>query len=83
MRVLEYSGLSTSSPLEKWTGASGSSAAADSGAVSTTGLSDLILGADADAHFTAAGTGFTSRVITSPFGDIVEDLNGAQIAWHL
>lgn len=80
VRILEYSGLSTTAPLDTWTGSSGASAAADSGTATTSG-SDLILGAGTTStQFTAAGAGFTSRVITNPFGDIVEDLNGAQAA---
>lgn len=80
VRILEYSGLSTTAPLDIWGGASGASTLADSGSV-TTSASDLLVGAGTtDAHFTAAGTGFTSRSITVPFGDIVEDSNGAQVA---
>ncbi len=76
VRILEYSGFSATAPLDNWTGASGNSAAADSGAA-VTSTSSLILGAGTTgAHFTAAGSGFTLRSITSPFGDIVEDSNG-------
>ena len=76
VRILEYSGFSATAPLDNWTGASGVSAAADSGAA-VTSTSSLILGAGTTgAHFTAAGSGFTLRSITSPFGDIVEDSNG-------
>jgi hypothetical protein len=80
VRILEYSGLSATKPLDTWGGAANISTAADSGPITTTGT-DLILGAGTTStHFTSAGTGFTSRVITSPFGDIVEDLNGAKVA---
>ncbi len=80
VRILEYSGLSTTAPLDNWTGSSGNSVSADSEAT-TTSTSDLILGAGTTGNgFTGAGTGFTVRVITSPFGDIVEDMNGAQPA---
>jgi hypothetical protein len=80
VRILEYSGLSTTAPLDNWAGNSGVSALADSGAATTT-TSDLILGAGTTgAVFSAAGAGFTSRVITTPFGDIVEDSNGARPA---
>jgi len=80
VRILEYSGLSTTAPLDVWGGGSGASALADSGSVSTTASDLLVGGGTTDAHFTAAGTGFTSRSITVPFGDIVEDSNGAQVA---
>jgi hypothetical protein len=78
VRILEYSGLSTTAPLDNWAGSSGLSTSADSGGATTT-TSDLILGAGTTASaFAAAGAGFVSRVITSPFGDIVEDSNTAQ-----
>jgi hypothetical protein len=80
VRILEYSGLSTTAPFDNWTGNSGVSALADSGAA-TTSASDLILGAGTTGNgFTGPGAGFTLRVITTAFGDIVEDLNGAQPA---
>src|SRR5579862_7298157 len=80
VRILEYSGLSATAPLDNWTGLTGNSGTADSTSASTTG-SDLILGAGTTAAaFTAAGTGFTSRVITTAFGDIVEDSNAAMPA---
>ncbi len=80
VRILEYSGLSTTAPLDNWAGTSGVSTSADSGGTTTT-TSDLILGAGTTASaFTTAGAGFTSRVITTPFGDIVEDSNAAQPA---
>ena len=43
VRILEYSGFSATSPLDNWTGATGNSAAADSGAA-VTSTSSLILG---------------------------------------
>jgi IPT/TIG domain len=76
VRILEYSGFSATAPLDNWAGASGLSTSADSGAA-VTNTSSLILGAGTTGvHFTAAGSGFTLRSITSPFGDIVEDSNG-------
>jgi hypothetical protein len=77
VRILEYSGLSTTSPLDVWTGNTGLSTTADSLATTTTST-DLILGAGTagpGAGFTAAGATFTSRLITPGFGDIVEDSN--------
>jgi hypothetical protein len=77
VRILEYSGLSTTFPLDNWTGNTGISATADSLAT-TTSSNDLILGAGTTgAAFTAPGTGFTTRIITTAFGDIVEDSNAA------
>ena len=77
VRILEYSGLSTTFPLDNWTGITANSATADSGPTTTTGT-DLILGAGTagpGAGFTAPGATFTQRVITAGFGDIVEDSN--------
>jgi hypothetical protein len=75
VRALEYSGLDTSAPLDQATGASGTSSTPNSGAVNTTSANELIFGAGMTAgRFTAGGAGFTSRIITSPDGDIAEDL---------
>ena len=71
VRILEYRGVTT---LDVTAGASGSSAAANSGAATTTSANELIFGANMVATSTgAAGSGFTSRIITSPDGDIAED----------
>ena len=71
VRILEYRGVTT---LDVTAGASGSSTSASSGAATTTSANELIFGADIVATTTkAAGSGFTSRVITSPDGDIAED----------
>jgi hypothetical protein len=74
VRVLEYSGLDTATPLDKVAGAAGSGTAASSGAVTTTSASELIFGAGmTTTHFTGAGSGFVSRIITNPDADIAED----------
>ena len=71
VRILEYRGVTT---LDATAGASGSSTAANSGAATTTSAYELIFGADMVATLTkAAGSGFTSRIITAPDGDIAED----------
>jgi hypothetical protein len=81
VRIFEYSGLSPINPLDNWAGATGVSVLANSGGVTTTGASDLILGGGTTGgSFTLPGVGFTSRGITSAFGDIVEDLNAGQPA---
>jgi IPT/TIG domain len=83
VRILEYSGLSATATVDNWAGTSGDSISPDSGSAATTGTGDLIVGAGVTkSHFTQAGTNlaFVSRVITFPFGDIVEDLNGGQAA---
>ena len=71
IRILEYQGVTT---LDMVAGASGNSASANSGAATTTAENELIFGADMVATLTnAAGSGFTSRIITVPDGDIAED----------
>jgi hypothetical protein len=71
IRILEYKGVNA---VDVTAGATGSSTAANSGAVTTTIASELIFGANTVATATkTAGSGFTSRVITSPDGDIAED----------
>jgi hypothetical protein len=73
IRILEYSGLDTTNPLDVAAGASGTSATSSS-AVTTTNANDLIIGANVvQTGTTGAGTGFTRRIITSPDSDIVED----------
>jgi hypothetical protein len=71
VRILEYRGVTT---LDAKVGASGNSAAASSGSATTTSANELIFGANMIATVTTgAGTGYTSRIITSPDGDIAED----------
>jgi hypothetical protein len=71
VRILEYRGVTT---VDVTAGASGNSATANSGAATTTVANELIFGANTVAtHTSRAGSGFTSRIITSPDGDIAED----------
>ncbi len=71
IRILEYRGVST---LDVTAGASGSGATANSGATTTTAANELIFGANTVVASTkGTGTGFTSRIITKPNGDIAED----------
>jgi Domain of unknown function (DUF1929)/Chitobiase/beta-hexosaminidase C-terminal domain len=74
VRILSYRGLDTTSPVEAAAGASGTGTAANSGSVTTANANDLIFGAAyVSSRVMTAGTGFSSRVITSPDGDIAED----------
>jgi len=76
IRVLEYSGASTTSPVDVTASAVGSSTSASSGSATTTTANELIFGADTIATGTPGpGAGFTSRIITSPDSDIAEDKN--------
>ncbi len=70
IRVLEYSGVSK---LDVTTSASGNSGVASSGSATTTSANELIFSANmVYTWVSAAGSGFTARVIT-PYGDIAED----------
>jgi hypothetical protein len=74
VRVLEYSGIATTSPLDVVAAASGNSSLSSSGAVTTTNANDLIIGANVVyTTTTGPGAGFTNRVITVPDSDIAED----------
>ncbi len=75
VRILEYSGVDTSNPLDVFAGASGNSNIADSGFVSTSAANELIIGADTvQSNITImAGSPFTPRVITTPNSDVAED----------
>ena len=71
VRVLEYRGATT---LDIVAGASGSSASANSGSATTTSANELIFGANTvSTGNAAAGSGFTSRIITNPDSDLAED----------
>jgi glucose/arabinose dehydrogenase len=74
VRVLEYSGLDPTSPLDVTHSAVGSTTPANSGPATTNFATELLLGAGTTtSSFSGPGTGYTSRVITSPDGDIAED----------
>jgi hypothetical protein len=74
LRVLEYSGLDPVSPLDRTaTGTGNSDAPATAAALETTTAHELLFGAGMTTDgFTAGGTSFDMRVITSD-GDIAED----------
>jgi fibronectin type 3 domain-containing protein len=74
VRILEYSGLDQTNPLDVTAAGTGSSATADSGAGTTLNANDLLFGANT--VFTgnkSAGAGYTSRIITVPDSDLAED----------
>ncbi|MGB2592762.1 MAG: hypothetical protein WA853_04415, partial [Candidatus Acidiferrum sp.] len=73
LRILEYANADPTNPVEVAAGASGTSATS-SVSLTTASAGDLIFAADlVQTTTTGAGAGFTSRVITSPDGDIAED----------
>jgi hypothetical protein len=74
LRATEYSGVDPTSPLDVVRSQSGKNAKPNSGNFTTKSASELIFGAGYAARaFSAAGAGYTSRIITSPNGNIVED----------
>jgi len=76
IRVMEYSGLDQTNPLDVSSSFAGTSAQATSGSATTRFARELIIGAGmTTGGFTSAGTGFTTRIITNPDADIIEDRN--------
>ena len=74
IRVLEYIGADLSNPVDVTAANSGNSATSSSGATTTNNATDLIFGANIVATTTrGSGSGFTTRLLTSPDGDIAED----------
>ena len=73
IRILEFSGLDTTNPVDVTAAATGTTATSSSGAATTTNGNDLIFGANTVATATSGpGPGFTSLIITPPDGDIAE-----------
>ena len=74
VRITEYSGLDPANPFDATASASGSASSASSGNVTTNAATELIFGAGiTTGGFSGSGTGFTTRIITVPDGDIVND----------
>jgi hypothetical protein len=72
IRIIEFSGVGTLSPVDVTAGAGGNSATSSSGPATTTNGYDLIFGANMVVTWTFnPGTGFTNIVITDD-GDIAE-----------
>jgi fibronectin type 3 domain-containing protein len=74
IRILEYKGADPNNPVDVSAAASGSSALSSSGSVTTTNARDLLFGANlVQTETSGPGSGFTSRILTSPDEDIAED----------
>ncbi len=74
VRIAEYAGLDRVNPLDVTRSASGVNGQVSSGAVTTTTARELLVGAGTTTGgFTGAGSGYTSRIITQPDADILED----------
>jgi hypothetical protein len=73
VRVTEYRGISTVSPLDGAVGASGTTLSLSSGSLSTLNANDLLVGGVyLVGGITAAGSGYTLRQTTT-YGSILED----------
>ena len=74
VRILEYSGLDPTNPLDTTASAAGTGAAASSGNLTTTAGKELIFAAGTTSGVFAASTnGFTTRIITPIDADIAAD----------
>ena len=74
VRVAEYSGLDLMNPLDVTAGAGGSSSSPSSGSATTTKAREILVGAGTTSGiFNGPGSGYTSRIVTQPDGDILED----------
>lgn len=73
MRIMEYSGLDTSNPLDVTAAGAGTGTTATSAAATTTAANELIVGAGSNGDgFSGAGTGFALRMIDY-YGNLGED----------
>ena len=74
VRVAEYFGLDPTNPLDVTASGSGKTTAPNSGSATTTSRVELLVGGGTTmGSFISPGSGFTSRIITSPDADILED----------
>jgi PQQ-like domain len=80
IRILEYRNVDAAHPVDVAIAGSGSSTTASSGSATTTRANDLLVAADTVyTHTSGPGSGFTSRILTSPDGDIAEDRVAATV----
>jgi len=74
LRIAEYSGIDPTNPVDVVAAAQGTGTLSNSGSATTTNANDLLVGANLVQNQTlGAGAGYTSRVLTSPDEDILED----------
>ena len=74
LRITEYAGLRTTSPFDAGVSATGVGASAATGSVATASPGELLFAAGmTGTSFSAPGAGYTTRVVTTPDGDLVED----------
>ena len=74
VRIVEYSGLDPTSPLDVTAAGTGNGTSASSGSATTTSANELIFGAGSTTGtaFTAPGSGFTTRIVNI-YGNLAED----------
>jgi chitodextrinase len=74
VRILSYSGLDRTNPLDVSAAATGNNTFSDSGAVTTTSANELLVAGNTVWSMTGGpGAGFVKRFITWPDGDIAQD----------
>ena len=74
IRILEYSGADPNSPVDVVAAGTGTNSPTNSGPATTTNGSDLLFGAsEVWTSNTGAGAGFTTRILTQPDHDFIED----------
>jgi len=74
IRIAEYGGLDTTNPLDVTASGTGFDAMTDSGSVTTTHATDLLVASNSiDTMTTGPGTGYTQRIISFYSGAILED----------
>jgi hypothetical protein len=74
VRIAEYAGIDTGDPIDAIAANTGTGTTSSSGTVATVTPSTLLVGANlVTTSTTGAGAGFTTRAITSPNGNILED----------
>src|SRR5262249_10555431 len=74
VRIAEYTGIDPTAPLDVTAFGTGTGSTSSTAAVTTTNANDLLVAGNmVETSTRAAGTGFTSRLVTSPDGDILED----------
>jgi chitodextrinase len=73
-RIAEYSGADPVNPFDVAIGNSGTGGTSSAGPLTTTGANELLVAGNVVlTQTTAAGAGFTRRIITLPDADILED----------
>ncbi|MGH7435451.1 MAG: hypothetical protein ACRENE_07235, partial [Polyangiaceae bacterium] len=83
VRIAEYKGLDPTSPLDVVAQQTGSGTTLNSGSVTTTSAKDLLVAAGFVAQaITGAGSGFTSRIITTNKDDLEDEAVTATGSYH-